>query len=88
MDYSASKAGLNSLTKTLSLALKNVKVIAVMPGWIDTESIREMNPEFLDSELKRIGQEKLSTVEDVSKQIINIIKDEQIKSGMIIELED
>lgn len=59
-----------------------------MPGWIDTESIREMNPEFLDSELKRIGQEKLSTVEDVSKQIINIIKDEQIKSGMIIELED
>ena len=59
-----------------------------MPGWINTESIREMNPEFLDSELKRIGQEKLSTVEDVSKQIINIIKDEQIKSGMIIELED
>ena len=88
MDYCASKAGLNLLTKTLSLALKNVKVIAVMPGWIDTESIREMNPEFLDSELKRIGQEKLSTVEDVSKQIINIIKDEQIKSGMIIELED
>ena len=88
MDYCASKAGLNSLTKTLSLALKNVKVISVMPGWIDTESIREMNPEFLDSELKRIGQEKLSTVEDVSKQIINIIKDEQIKSGMIIELED
>ena len=83
MDYCASKAGLNSLTKTLSLALKNVKVISVMPGWIDTESIREMNPEFL-----RIGQEKLSTVEDVSKQIINIIKDEQIKSGMIIELED
>lgn len=88
MDYCASKAGLNSLTKTLSLALKNVKVISVMPGWIDTESIREMNPEFLDSELKRIGQEKLSTVEDVSKQIINIIKDKQIKSGMIIELED
>ena len=88
MDYCASKAGLNSLTKTLSFALKNVKVISVMPGWIDTESIREMNPEFLDSELKRIGQEKLSTVEDVSKQIINIIKDEQIKSGMIIELED
>lgn len=88
MDYCASKAGLNSLTKTLSLALKNIKVISVMPGWIDTESIREMNPEFLNSELKRIGQEKLSTVEDVSKQIVNIIKDDKIKSGKIIELED
>ena len=88
MDYCASKAGLNSLTKTLSLALKNIKVLSVMPGWIDTESIREMNPEFLKSELKRIGQEKLSTVEDVSKQIVNIIKDDKIKSGKIIELED
>lgn len=88
IDYCASKAGLNSLTKTLSLALKNIKVLSVMPGWIDTESIREMNPEFLNSELKRIGQEKLSTVEDVSKQIVNIIKDDKIKSGKIIELED
>lgn len=88
IDYCVSKAGLNSLTKTLSLALKNIKVISVMPGWIDTESIREMNPEFLNSELERIGQEKLSTVEDVSKQIVNIIKDNKIKSGKIIELED
>lgn len=87
-DYCASKAGLNSLTKTLSLALKNIKVISVMPGWIDTESIREMNPEFLSSELKRIGQKKLSTANDVSKQIIDIIKDERIITGSVINLED
>ena len=73
MDYCASKAGLNSLTKTLALAFKNTKVISVMPGWIDTESIKEMNPDFLNSELERIGQKKLSTVIDISKQIVNII---------------
>lgn len=88
MDYCASKAGLNSLTKTLSLAFKNTKVISVMPGWIDTESIREMNPDFLNSELKRIGQKKLSTVIDISKQIVNIIKDDSIKTGSILELEE
>lgn len=88
MDYCASKAGLNSLTKTLALAFKNTKVISVMPGWIDTESIREMNPDFLNSELKRIGQKKLSTVIDISKQIVNIIKDDSIKTGSILELEE
>lgn len=88
MDYCASKAGLNSLTKTLSLALKNIKVISVMPSWIDTESIREMNVEYLNNELKRIGQKKLSTVKNISNQIINIIKDENISTGSVIELED
>lgn len=88
MDYCASKAGLNSLTKTLALAFKNTKVISVMPGWIDTESIKEMNPDFLNNELKRIGQKKLSTVIDISKQIVNIIKDDSIKTGSILELEE
>ena len=88
IDYCASKAGLNSLTQTLSLALKNIKVISVMPGWIDTESVQNMNPEYLKKELKRINQSKLSTPKNISKQIIDIIKNEKINTGSIIELED
>lgn len=88
MDYSASKAGLNNLTKSLSLALKNIKIISVMPGWINTESIQEMNKEFLDSELKRIGQKKLSEPEYIASQIIDIIKNNNIKTGSLIKLED
>ena len=88
IDYCASKAGLNSITQTLSLALKNIKVISVMPGWIDTESVQNMNPEYLKKELKRINQSKLSTPKNISKQIIGIIKNEKINTGSIIELED
>ncbi len=88
IDYSASKAGLNSLTKTLSLALPHIKIISVMPGFIKTESTEEMNPLYLSEELKRIGQSKLSLPEDISSQIIGLINNKDIKTGDIIELED
>lgn len=83
MDYCASKAGINSLTKTFALAFKNIKVIGVMPNWTNTESIREMNPDYLKSELERIGQEKLEDVKDVANNIIELINDKTLKSGDI-----
>ena len=83
MDYSASKTAINSLTKTFALAFKNIKVIGVMPNWTNTESIQEMNPEYLKSELERIGQEKLENPKEVANNIINLIYDKNIKSGDI-----
>ena len=83
IDYSASKAAINSLTKTFSLSFPNIKVIGVMPNWTNTESIREMNQDYLESELKRIGQEKLEEPKEVAKNIIDLILDENIKSGDI-----
>lgn len=87
MDYSSSKAGLINLTKSLSLELENIKIYCLCPNWVDTESIREMDQEYLISELKRIGQKKLIKPESVAKKIINI-KDSNLKSGSIIVMED
>ena len=83
IDYSASKAAINSLTKTFSLSFPDIKVIGVMPNWTNTESIREMNQDYLESELKRIGQEKLEEPKEVAKNIIDLILDENVKSGDI-----
>lgn len=83
MDYSASKAAINNLTKTFSMAFSNVKVIGVMPNWTNTESIKEMNPDYLESELKRIGQDQLENPKDVAKNIIDLINDKKIKTGDI-----
>ncbi|MCB1185050.1 SDR family oxidoreductase, partial [bacterium] len=40
--YGASKAGLNSLSQSLALALapRNIKVVAVAPGWVLTDMTR------------------------------------------------
>ena len=83
IDYSVSKAGINMLTKEEALLFENIKVIGVMPNWTNTEVIKEMNPEFLESELKRIGQDKLEEPEAVAKNIIDLIFDKNIKSGEI-----
>ncbi|MBQ9024669.1 MAG: SDR family oxidoreductase [Bacilli bacterium] len=83
MDYCASKAAINNLTKTLALTFSNIKVIGVMPNWTNTESIKEMNQEYLKSELKRIGQEKLEEPNVVAKNIIDLIEDKTVKSGDI-----
>ncbi len=83
IDYSASKAGINIITKTMALELDNIKVIGVMPNWTNTESIREMNPEYLKSELERIGQEKLEEPNEVAYNIYKLINDKSVKSGEI-----
>ena len=83
MDYSASKAAINNLTKTMALSFENIKVLGVMPNWTDTESIREMNPDYLKSELERIGQDSLEDPKEVAKNIIDLINDKNIKSGDI-----
>ena len=59
MDYCASKAGIISLTKTLSMRFPNLNVYAVAPNWVKTPSVLEMDPEYLLNELKRVGQKEL-----------------------------
>ncbi len=83
IDYSVSKAGINMLTKEEALILKNTKVLGVMPNWTNTEAIKEMNPDYLKSELNRIGQEKLEEPDEVARNIINLMFDEKVKSGEI-----
>ena len=86
MDYSASKAGLINLTKSLALELENTKVYAICPNWVNTESIREMNPGYLEDEMNRVGQKKLIAPKEVSHKVLDIIESD-MESGSIIVME-
>ncbi len=87
MDYCASKAAVNSLTQTFSLACPNIKFISLMLPWVNTEAIQEMFPEYLESELKRVKQKRLLEPSEVASKIYEIIDDKDIKSGTIIKYE-
>lgn len=87
IDYSASKAGLINLTKSLALEIENSRIYAICPNWVDTESIREMSVEYLEEELKRIGQKQLINPRDVARKVIDLIES-SLKSGTIIVMED
>lgn len=86
IDYSASKAALNNLTKTYALILKDIKVLGVMLPWVNTESIEEMNQEYLKKELLRTNQKRLLESREVAQKIQKIIADEKNKSGSIIKV--
>lgn len=87
MDYSASKAGLINLTKSLALELDKIRVYAICPNWVNTESIREMNQDYLKEELNRVNQKKLIEPREVAKKVMYMI-DSNMPSGSIIVMED
>jgi 3-oxoacyl-[acyl-carrier protein] reductase len=66
--YSASKAGLLGLTRTLALegGALGITVNAVMPGLIETEPIRRHGAKVLEKATKRIPAGRLGRPDDVA----------------------
>ena len=87
LDYSSSKAGIINLTKNLSLYYKDKKVLCVCPGWINTESVINMNPIYLKEEMKRIGQNKLLDKQYVASKIYELVNSE-IDSGSVVIIDE
>ena len=86
MDYCASKAGVISLTKTLALRFPNLKVYSIAPNWVKTKPVLEMNQEYLEQELKRIGQKRLIEPIEIANKIIELINNPQ-ESGKIVRID-
>lgn len=86
MDYAASKAGLENLTKNLALRLPNLKICAISPNWVDTDTVLEMDPNYLESELKRVNQKDLLKKEDVVIKIVEMIVSNDIVTGDIVRM--
>jgi len=86
MDYDASKAGVENLTKNLAMRLPNLKICDLAKNWVATEYVLNMERNYLENELKRIGQDKLLKKEEVALKIIEIIINDDIRSGEIIRI--
>ena len=76
-----------NLTKSLALILKDKKIYAICPNWVNTESIRGMNLDYLNSEMNRIGQKRLIEPTIIANKVIELIYGNE-KSGSIIVMED
>ena len=87
MDYSASKAGLINLTKSLSLVLDKTRIYAICPNWMNTETIQSMNQDYLRSEMERINQKELIDPVVIFNKVVELINSNE-KSGSIIVVED
>lgn len=67
-NYSASKAGVESFTKTIAkeLAKYNIRCNAVMPGFIDTPMANKVPGKILDQVIKEIPMQRLGKPEEIA----------------------
>lgn len=77
MDYDASKAALNNLTKNLAVELSPyIRVNAVAPGWVNTPMNAELSDDFIKEELKKIALKRFAEPEEIAKIIYFLSTDD------------
>lgn len=85
--YSATKGGVNSMTRALARELggRGITVNAVAPGYMETDLVKEMSPKHLAQIVRRTPLGRPGTVEDVSNVVAFLLSDAaQFISGQTI----
>ena len=76
-NYSASKAGLIGMSKSLALEYgkKNIKINCISPGFIKSEMTEKINDNFKQTLLEKISLERFGTPEDVANAALFLSSD-------------
>jgi len=87
--YSAAKAGVNALTATWAkeLSMMGIRVVAVAPGFIDTESTKEtLKDAALQVITKEVPMKRLGVPQEVAQGVISVIENDYF-NGKVYELD-
>ena len=77
MDYDSSKAGLNILTKNMSVELAPyIRVNAIAPGWINTPMNEYLDKNFKEKEIKKIALNRFAEPIEIAKIIYFLASDD------------
>ena len=87
--YSASKGGVNALTKALAkeLAPSNIQVNAIACGVIDTEMNQWMTPEEKAALLEEIPAGRMGRTEEVADLIVQLADSSSYLTGQVISFD-
>jgi 3-oxoacyl-[acyl-carrier protein] reductase len=87
--YSAAKAGVNALTAVWAkeLSLMGIRVVAVAPGFTETESTRQaLSEAVLRETVKKVPLKRLGRPEEIADGVLSVIKNDFF-NGKVFELD-
>lgn len=86
--YCASKAALDTLTRSLALALApRIRVCTVAPGLVLTESARRFDPAFLQAHQDRSPLQLLATPQDIGRAVLALATQMTASTGIVIPVD-
>lgn len=77
-NYSASKAAVEGMTKTLAMELgrKNIQINCVLPGYIDTEMMRAIPADMLEKSINNTPLKRLGDPKEIAALVAFLSSDE------------
>ena len=89
MDYSAAKAGVINMTKSLAEHLgPNIRVNCIAPGWVDTDMNKDLPKSYVKSETAKIPLKRFSQPEEQANVVLFLASDEaSFVNGCVITVD-
>ena len=86
--YCASKAAINSMTRSLARALApDIRVVAVAPGWVLGEYAKRMDPTYLQQQVDLTPVGRLAAPEDVAETVWAITTKLTMMTGNVVPVD-
>lgn len=86
--YCASKAALDSMTRSLGRALApQVRVVSVSPGWVMGEYAERMPAEVIDPQRDATPLGRLATADDVAAAVSAVVHDLPFTTGTVVSVD-
>ena len=86
--YCASKAAVDTLTRSLALALApRVRVVSVSPGLVETEAAKKFDRDWLDSYIARTPLQRLTVSRDIGNTVVALAIYMTAVTGVVIPVD-
>jgi len=86
--YCASKAALDSMTRSLARALApQIRVLSIAPGWVEGEYAKKMDPEMIATQKKLTPLHRLAQADDVANAVLAAAAMLTFSTGDIIHVD-
>lgn len=86
--YCASKAGLDSMTRSLARALApKIRMVSIAPGWVEGEYAKNMDPEMIAAQKRLTPLNRLAQADDVANAVLAVVTLLTFSTGDVIHVD-